>query len=111
MWGSYRSEIGAGGDYILIKGYNGTGRNPYHTFDILELRLNGTTLLKGYHNQVLISVNGMGEPKVAMDAALLYKGVAGQLAVAVAKVPDLAFANWQRSLALRKGPSEWQNSF
>ena len=102
-WGSYRSEAGSGGDYIQIKGYNGAGRNPYHTFDILELRLNGATLLTGYHNQVLTSIDGMVEPKVAMDAALLYSGVVGQVAIAVAKVPDLAFAKWQRSLALRKG--------
>jgi hypothetical protein len=102
-WGSYRSELGAGGDYILLKGYNGAGRNPYHTFDVLELRLNGTTLLKGYHNQLLTSADGMLEPKVAMDAALLYQGVVGEVAAAVARVPDLAFVNWRRSLVLRKG--------
>lgn len=102
-WGSYRSELGAGGDYILLKGYNGAGRNPYHTFGVLELRLNGATLLKGYHNQVLTSADGMVEPKVAMDAALLYRGVVGEVTAAVAQVPDLAFVNWRRSLALRKG--------
>jgi len=102
-WGSYRSELGSGGDYVLLKGYNGAGRNPYHTFDILELRLNGATLLKGYHNQVLTSANGMVEPKVAMDAALLHHDVIGEVSAVVAQVPDLPFVDWRRSLTLRKG--------
>ncbi|MHB8994811.1 MAG: FG-GAP repeat domain-containing protein [Armatimonadota bacterium] len=102
-WGSYRSEIGPGGDYILLDGYNGAGRNPYHTFDILELRLGGATLLKGYHNQVLSSADGMVEPEVAMDGALLHQDVVGQTAAAVAEVPKLPFATWRRSLAQRVG--------
>lgn len=101
-WGSYRSELGAGGDFVMLKGYNGAGRNPYHTYDLLELRINGSTLLKGYYNQVLTSADGMVEPKVAMDAALLYNGVVGEVTAAVAQVPDLAFVNWRRSLVLRK---------
>lgn len=101
-WGSYRSELGAGGDFILLKGYNGAGRNPYHTFDLLELRINGSTLLKGYANQVLTNADGMVEPKVAMDAALLNNGSIGQTTVAVAEVPDLPFVRWKRSLALQK---------
>lgn len=102
-WGSYRSELGPGGDYVLLKGYNGAGRDPYHTFDILELRLNGSTLMKGFHNQILTSADGMVEPKVAMDAALLYNEVVGQVTAAAGYVPNLAFVKWTRSLALRKG--------
>src|SRR5690606_38815685 len=76
---------------------------PYHTFDILELRIAGTTLLKGYHNQLTTPADGMVEPKVAMDAALLHRGVTGEGAAAVVLVPDLPFAKWKRSVALRKG--------
>ena len=83
--------------------HNGAGRNPYHTYDILELRLNGTTLLKGYHNQVLSSAAGMVAPEVAMDGALLHQDVLGGTAVCVAEVPKLAFANWRRSLVQRVG--------
>ena len=61
---SYRSAADASGDYILLDGMNGASRNPYHTFDILEYRLDGQTLLQGYHNQVLTSADGMVEPKV-----------------------------------------------
>ncbi len=102
-WGSFRSGLGPSSDYILMDGYNGAGRNPYHTYDILELRLNGTTLLKGYHNQVLSSADGMVEPEVAMDGALRHHDVLGGMAVCVGDVPRLAFANWRRSLAQRTG--------
>ena len=100
---SYRSTADSTGDYILLKGYNGAYRNPYHTFATLELRLNGITLLKGYNNQVLSSADGMVEPVVAMDAALLYQDVVGQVATAVANVPNLPFTNWQRTLVQRTG--------
>ena len=102
-WGSYRSEAGPGGDYILLKGYNGAGRNPYHSFDILELRLNGETLLKGYHNQVFTSVDGLVEPKVAMNAALIYHGVVGKLVNVVAETAGLPFVNWRRRVMLQTG--------
>lgn len=101
-WGSYRTESGPEGDYILIKGYNGAGRNPYHTYSILELRLNGATLLKGYGNQVLTSANGMVEPLVPMDARLLYRNVTENFATAISEVPDLPFVKWKRTLCVRK---------
>ena len=40
----------------------------------------GRTLLQGYHNQVLTSADGMVEPAVAMDAALLHCDVVGPTA-------------------------------
>jgi hypothetical protein len=101
-WGSYRSELGKGGDYMLLKGYNGANRFPYHNFGLLELRLNGSTLLKGYHNQVYTTINGLSEPKVSMDAALLYQGVVGNFCAAIAEVPNIPFAKWKRSLILNK---------
>jgi hypothetical protein len=102
-FGSYRSAADATGDYILLDGFNGASRNPYHTFDILELRLAGQTVLQGYHNQVLTSADGMVEPAVAMNAALLYHDVVGPTATAVGEVPDAAFCNWRRTLCQRTG--------
>lgn len=102
-FGSYRSTADAGGDYILLDGFNGASRNPYHTFDILELRLAGRTVLEGYYNQVLSSADGMVEPAVAMDAALLHSDVVGPTAVAVGEVSKAAFCNWRRTLAHRTG--------
>jgi len=102
-FGSYRSAADASGDYILLDGFNGASRNPYHTFDILELRLAGQTILQGYHNQVLTSADGMVEPAVAMDAALLYSDVLGPTAIAIGEVPQAAFCNWRRTLCQRTG--------
>ncbi len=100
---SFRSTPDGSGDYILLDGFNGASRNPYHTFDILELRLDGRVVLEGYHNQVLTSADGMVEPSVAMDAALLHADVVGPTAVAVGEVPHAAFCNWRRMLAQRTG--------
>jgi len=101
--GSYRSAADGSGDYVLLDGFNGASRNPYHTFDILELRLGGRTILEGYHNQVLTSADGMVEPAVAMDAALRYSDVVGPTAAAVGEVPKAAFCNWRRTLCQRMG--------
>ena len=100
---SFRSAPDAGGDYVLLDGFNGASRNPYHTFDVLELRLGGRTILKGYHNQVLTSADGMVEPAVAMNAALLHADVVGPTATAVGEVPNAAFSNWRRTLTQRTG--------
>ena len=102
-FGSFRTAPDATGDFILLDGFNGASRNPYHTFDILELRLGGDTILDGYHNQVLTSADGMVEPAVPMDAALLHADVVGPTATAVGEVPGTPFCNWRRSLAQRIG--------
>jgi len=100
---SFRSRPDAGGDFVLIDGFNGASRNPYHAFGILELRLAGHTLLRGYMNQLITRVDGLMEPKIAMDAALKECGVRGETAFAVADVPDAAYANWRRTIAQRIG--------
>jgi len=110
FFASYRSEAAGEGDFILLDGFNGASRNPYHAFAILELRLAGVTVLRGaqthdqgYLNQVLTRCDGMVEPRVAMDAALRTSGVLGRTAFAVGKVPGAAFCNWRRTLAQRVG--------
>jgi hypothetical protein len=100
---SFRSATDASGDFILIDGFNGASRNPYHTFALLELRLAGQTILQGYLNQVLTKADGMVEPWVAMDAALRHADVIGQTAFCVGETPKAAFCNWRRTLAQRVG--------
>jgi len=102
LWGSFRSALDASGEYALLKGHNGGGRNPHHTFALLELRLAGRTLLKGYGTQVQTSADGMVEPVVGMDAALKRADGLGRTAYAVAEVPRLPFCSWQRTLLLRR---------
>ncbi|MGI5816791.1 MAG: FG-GAP repeat domain-containing protein [Armatimonadota bacterium] len=103
QFGSFRSAPDATGDFILLDGFNGASRNPYHAFAILELRLGGHTLLKGYRNQVLTRLDGMVEPRVAMDGALRHRDVIGRVAAAVGEVPAAAYCNWRRTLAQRVG--------
>jgi hypothetical protein len=98
---SFRSATDASGDFILIDGFNGASRNPYHTFALLELRLAGQTILQGYLTQVLTKADGMVEPQVAMDAALRHANVIGQTALCVGETPKAAFCNWRRTLAQR----------
>ncbi len=105
LWGAYRNTLDQTGDYLLIKGHNGGGRNPYHTFVPLELRIGGYTLLKSYQTQVLTSADGMVEPVVAMDSQLLGADVLGSTVTAVGDTPKAAFCDWKRTLALRTG--EW----
>ncbi len=100
---SFRSATDAGGDFILIDGFNGASRNSYHTFALLELRLAGRTILQGYLNQMLTKADGMVEARVAMDAALRHADVIGQTAFCVGETPKAAFCNWRRTLAQRVG--------
>ena len=103
QFGSFRSTSDATGDYVLIDGLNGASRNPYHSFAVLELRLDGETVLQGYGNQVLTGADGIVEPHSPMDAALRYRDVVGRTAVAVAEVPDASFCSWRRGLMQRVG--------
>lgn len=103
LWGSARSSLSGDGDYLLVKGHNGAGRNPYHTFSLLEMRLAGSTVLKGYRNQVLTSADGMVEPQVPMDAGLRHRQVIGDTFAVVGYVPNMAFSSWERSVVQRVG--------
>lgn len=103
QFASYRSRPDAQGDFVLLDGFNGASRNPYHTFAILDLRLDGYPLLNSYLNQVIARVDGLMEPQIAMDAALRRSGVVGATAFAVADVPRAAYADWHRGLAVRQG--------
>ena len=103
LFGSFRSSADAEGDFILLDGFNGAGRNPYHTFPVLELRLDGYTILKGYRNEVLTRTNGLTEPQIAMDGALRRTDLLGETAIAVGEVPNAPYCNWRRTLLQRTG--------
>lgn len=101
LFGSFRTASDASGDFILIDGFNGASRNPYHTFAILELRLDGRTLLKGYRNQLLTRADGLVEPHIPMGTGLKYHKVVGKTATVVTEVAKAPFCNWRRTLAQR----------
>jgi hypothetical protein len=100
---SYRSAADASGDFILLDGFNGASRNPYHTHAVLELRHDGLTILEGYLNQVLTRADGLVEKQIAMNAALKHHQVLGGTVSAIGEVPDAAYVNWQRALVHRVG--------
>lgn len=100
---SYRNRPDATGDFILLDGFNGASRNPYHTFAILALRQDGATLLEGYLNQLRTRADGLTEKTVAMDAALKHHRVLGGTVVAVAEAPGMPFTSWRRALVHRPG--------
>lgn len=103
LFGSYRSASDASGDFILLDGFNGASRNPYHTFAILDLRLGGYTLLGGYRNQIATRMDGLVEPQIVMNAQLRHHDVIGSTAWAVAEVPDMPYCHWRRALVQRVG--------
>jgi hypothetical protein len=100
---SYRTAPDDTGDFILLDGMNGESRNPYHTFALLDLRVHGKTLLKGYLNQVRTTADGTVEPKVPLDAALQKYFSMGESTFASADVPNLPYCDWQRGVYLRAG--------
>lgn len=102
-FGGFRSEMGERGDYLLVDGYNGQGRNPYHCFAICEMRIAGDTILQGYHNQLIVRVDGLVEPTVPLGAALERTGVLNGVVFATAYVPNAPFSSWRRHLIQRIG--------
>jgi hypothetical protein len=116
-YASFRSAPDWSGDFILLDGYNKRGRHPYHSFTILQLRIGPYTLLggqaapghtntlieEGYLNQVNVSMDGICEPDLAMDAALVYKQVLGGTAVAIGEVPKASYSTWRRAIVQRIG--------
>ncbi|MFO7974580.1 MAG: VCBS repeat-containing protein [Candidatus Hydrogenedentota bacterium] len=100
---SYRNRTDDSGDFILLDGFNGASRNPYHTFAILALRQDGATLLEGYRNQLRTRADGLTENTIAMDAALKHYQVLGETVVAIGEVPDMPYTAWRRALIHREG--------
>lgn len=100
---SFRSEIGAGGDFILIKGCEGDSEREFHTLNLSELRLAGETLLEGDGNQLRIRSNGMVPPRASAGAILHRAAVLGGTAVVAAEVPDAPYCSWRRTLIQRVG--------
>jgi len=114
LWASYHSQPNAGGDYALLDGFDSESRNAMHTFALVELRINGETILQGesqgrpaiiqgHFNQVMTQAAGRVEPDFPINSALRHHDVLGRTATAVGAVPDLPHASWQRTIAQRTG--------
>ncbi len=100
---SYRTGLNEKGDYFLLDGFCGLGRNPYHLNTIYNLRMfNGKELLKGYGSDVDIWFNGMVNSNVPRVAALKSTYCGDELAFVKTVVPNMTASCWQRYLLYLK---------
>ena len=106
-YGSFRSRLDAGGDYVFVDGLQENGWVVDHSYAINELRLDGYTVLGGgptYHlNQARVRVDGLVGPTIARDAGLKHKNVIGATATLVVTTPNAPYSSWRRTLAQRVG--------
>jgi hypothetical protein len=96
---AYRNGYGKSGDYVAFDSLREITQTPYNMNSILALRVNGTTILRGYGNYVQVNQNG----KVPMDIPQLGKvkdfGVFKNNAYIKTKVPEMS---WERSVVFNK---------
>jgi len=100
---SFRTAPDETGDFALVAGLNSFGRNYFHVFNLVELRLDGVTLLQGYRNQVHTYADGMMSPQLSRDGAFEYGDCVGQTALVTGFVPRSGFAAWRRNVVQRIG--------
>ncbi|MCD6352478.1 MAG: hypothetical protein J7M26_10190, partial [Armatimonadetes bacterium] len=98
QFASYRSGLGPDADYLLLDGYYGGSRNPYHCLALTYLRHGDKRLLDGYLNQVVARQGGLVEPTVPRGSALLRHVGFRKGAYLVAEVPDFSFGKWRRRI-------------
>src|SRR3989304_3566842 len=83
---------------MLLDGFNGSSRNPYHLSALTRLRNNGRDLLTGYGSQPTILRDGLSEdhvPQAAeLEAAVTFAGVA----YVRSGVPDAMYSGWKRHI-------------
>lgn len=98
QFASYRSGLTEKDDYLLLDGFYGGSRNPYHCLTLLKLRIADKLLLYGYLNQVVARQAGLVESKVPMASALVRKQALGSVAQIEAEVPDFFYGSWRRRI-------------
>lgn len=99
---SWRQQPDAFGDYLLLDIKYKTGRVPVHSFSLVTLRIDGTTLLRGYANQVDILREGIPFGKRSDYAEITRQLKLGDTLIIQARIGNLGGHQWQRTLLLRK---------
>ena len=84
--------------YVLLDGFNYSGRHPHHVSAIKTLRHGPNLLLEGYGNQVVILRNGMTENHVAKAARLDATAAIEGMAFVRSDVSDASHAAWVRDI-------------
>ena len=85
-------------DYIMVDGFHGGTRNPYHCFAVTRLRIRDIEMLNGYMNEFIIRQGGLTEPEIPVAAALDVREVLGDLARIEAEVPNFSHGTWRRRI-------------
>ncbi len=98
QFAGYRTGITDQDDYLLLDGFYGGSRNPYHCLALTELRHGPTTVLAGYLSQAVVRQSGLVEPTVPVGSALTRCAALGKIAHFEARVPDLAYGAWERRI-------------
>lgn len=95
---SYRSGVGPEDGFLMMDGFNGGGRNPYHVSALIALRSGGRELLSGFGNQVHVLRDGLSAGHVAMAAQLKAHFAGEGMAYIQSVVPEASFSAWKRQV-------------
>ncbi len=99
-WLSYREKADGYGDFLLMDTKYESGRNPFHNFAILNLELDGTPLLRGYHNQPEIFSDGLAALKMSNFSDISTACRIGSTVLVRAKIGAHNHHDWYRTLIL-----------
>lgn len=101
---SYRQKADGSGDFLLLDTkYETGGRNPFHNFNIVNFRLGGAPVLRGYGNQLQIYRDGIATGRKSFYTQVGAKGHVGKTAYLSGLVRDFNDHDWTRTLVLRDG--------
>ena len=101
-WMSYRRHGESGEDFALLDAKYESGRNPFHNFALISLYLRGVPLLRGYHNQLHIYRDGLGDPKISQYTEPLHYGRVGKTAFMQGKLAAFNGHDWIRTFVIRE---------
>ena len=98
----YRDTLSGGGDRVMFDLFNELGRAPYQLNSLYLLRVDGFDYLTGYVNYLQVLKNGVSGQHIPIAARLRGTGQARDFAFHTSAVPDMAHAEWERTLLLHK---------
>lgn len=100
---TYRQQPDSGGDFLQLDTKYESGRNPFHNFALISLRLDGVPLLRGYGNQLHIYRDGLYASDVSQYTQLLDHVRVGDTVVVRGRINNQNANRWERTLLLRQG--------
>jgi len=95
----YRNANGKSGDYLAFDSLREITQTPYNMNSILALRINGSTILRGYGNYVQVSHNGTFSKTIPQLGRVKDFGVFKDTAYIKTNVPEMS---WDRNVIIKK---------